>query len=81
MPIIICPIKLFELNQNIYIQTRENELTLIDTCLMEKLPEVLVAKCEEYNCETIHLFTNDTFAQEIGLRVQELRKNIKVEVN
>ena len=81
MPVIICPIKLFELNQNIYINTEGNHLALIGNCLMENLPEALVSKCEEYECETIHLFTNDTFAQEISLRIQELRKNIKVEVN
>ena len=56
MPVIICPIKLFELNQNIYINTEGNHLALIGNCLMENLPEALVSKCEEYECETIKEF-------------------------
>lgn len=82
MPIIVCPIQLFNNKQKIYLQySNETNLIFLEKVTLEKLPEKLTYWADRMKLETIHLYTNDTFAQEIVNRIKAYNNLIKVEVN
>ena len=81
MLVIVCPIQLFSLNQKIYLHTlAEEDLTFLDESTLENLPEKLVYWANRMNAK-VHLYTNDTFAQEIINRIKTFNNLIEIEVN
>ena len=87
---IYCDLNIFSLRQKIYKidTTNEQVATEIGQTTIDIFPEVIRNMCKEHNIYKLHLFGNDTYANEIANDVKiynELKyaneKEIEIEVN
>ena len=84
---IVCDINLFSMNQEVFEADENGMTTNIGKCTIEDLPRMLVQSCYKYKANTIRLYGNEHFIEELIPSIQEInslnysnRIEIKVEV-
>jgi len=84
---IICCFSLLDLHQKVYLFNSEGEPKCVAIGDVNNLNEVIVAMCNKYKCDTVHLFGNEIYLKKLSEDIKICfakkyeRNNIEILIN
>jgi hypothetical protein len=84
---IACCFSLSDLHQKVYLFKDEGLIKCVALGDVNNLDEVIVTMCNKYNCNTVHLFGNETYLEKLTEDIKICfakkyeRNNIEILIN